>query len=61
MQKKQQSLNVLIVVFYTYSNESSYIKSVKWADFISNKDYYLNKAIEIRDNRKSYKITKEIS
>ncbi len=44
----------------SYLGDSSYIKSVKWNDFISNKNRYLDKAIEIRDNGKSYDITKEI-
>jgi len=38
----------------------SYIESVKWKDFISNKDFYLDKAIEIMNDRKSYNITKEV-
>ena len=43
-----------------YSGKYSYIDSVKWSDFNSNKDHYLEKAIRIRDNRKAYNITKEI-
>jgi hypothetical protein len=43
-----------------YSGDSSYITSVKWRDFISNKDSYLDKAVKIRDDRKSYTITKEV-
>ena len=43
-----------------YTGESSYIISVKWCDFINNKDKYLEKATEIRDNRKDYDITKEV-
>ena len=38
--------------------QSSYIKSFKWCNFIKNKDYYLNQVIEIRDNRKNYNLTK---
>ena len=38
----------------------SYIKNVKWCDFLSNKDHYLDTAIRIRDNRRAYNITKEI-
>jgi hypothetical protein len=45
--------------FYKGSS-SSYIETVKWEDFLSNKDHYLDKAANIRDNRKSYDITKEI-
>ncbi len=44
-----------------HSGESSYIKSVKWEDFIKNKDFYLEKAIKIKDNRKAYNITKEVN
>ena len=42
------------------TKEPSYILSVKWADFISNTDYYIRKAMAIRDNRKSYDLVKEI-
>ncbi|SMM99046.1 hypothetical protein SPONN_230 [uncultured Candidatus Thioglobus sp.] len=38
----------------------SYIEHVKWCDFISNKDSYLDKTVSIRDDRKSYNITKEV-
>jgi hypothetical protein len=44
----------------SYTGDSSYITSVKWCDFISNKDSYLDKAVKIRDDRKSYTITKEV-
>ncbi len=40
--------------------KSSYIGSVKWCDFISNKDYYLDRTVKIRDDRKSYNITKDV-
>ncbi len=43
-----------------YRGDSSYIESVKWCDFLSNKDHYLDRAASIRDNRKSYNIVKEI-
>lgn len=43
-----------------YNGNSSYIQSVKWCDFISNKDSYLDKTVKIRDNRKSYDVTKEV-
>ncbi len=43
-----------------YTGEQSYIQVVKWKDFISNKDYYLDKTVKIRDDRKSYNIVKEI-
>lgn len=43
----------------SYSVDSCYINSVKWSDFLSNKDSYLENAIKIRDNRQAYNITKE--
>lgn len=45
----------------SYGGKPSYIEVVKWRDFLSQKDYYLEKAVTIRDDRKSYKITKEVS
>lgn len=44
-----------------YTGGQSYIQIVKWRDFISNKDRYLDKTVEIRDDRKSYDIVKEIT
>jgi len=44
-----------------YTGSQSYIQVVKWKDFISHKDRYLNKTVEIRDDRKSYNIVKEIT
>jgi hypothetical protein len=43
-----------------YRGSTSYIDTVKWVDFLSNKDHYLDKAANIRDNRKSYDIVKEV-
>lgn len=43
-----------------YHGDSSYIQSVKWEDFKVNHNYYLNKAIEIRDKIYGYNITKNI-
>lgn len=43
-----------------YYGDSSYIQSVKWDDFRSNPNFYLNKAIELRDNKEDYNITKII-
>ena len=43
-----------------YRGNTSYIESVKWIDFLSNKDHYLDKAASIRDDRKSYDIVKEV-
>lgn len=44
-----------------YTGKHSYIQIVKWKDFISNKDYYLDETVKTRDDRKSYNIVKEIS
>ncbi len=43
-----------------YYGDSCYIQSVKWEDFKSIPDYYLNKAIELRDNKEDYNITKTV-
>lgn len=43
-----------------YHGDSSYIQSIKWSEFIENPNYYLNKAIEIRDNKSAYTITKTV-
>ncbi|MFV0218652.1 TIR domain-containing protein [Empedobacter falsenii] len=43
-----------------YYGDSCYIQSVKWEDFKSTPNYYLNKAIEIRDNKENYNITKTV-
>ncbi len=43
-----------------YRGSTSYIESVKWIDFLSNKDHYLDKSASIRDDRKSYNIVKEL-
>lgn len=45
---------------YVYTGDSSYIQSVKWEDFKSIPNYYLNKAIELRDNKDDYNITKTV-
>lgn len=44
----------------SYHGGASYIESVKWIDFLKNKEAYLNKSAGIRDDRKSYNIVKEI-
>jgi hypothetical protein len=43
-----------------YSGDSCYIQSVKWDDFKSYPNYYLDKAIELRDKIADYRITKNI-
>lgn len=44
-----------------FSGESSYIKSVKWSDFVDDTEKYLKTAEEIRDNIEDYDITKEVN
>ncbi len=41
-------------------NFSSYIKSVKWDDFIIDVEKFIEKAYEIQENIDSYEITKEV-
>ncbi|WP_026729630.1 TIR domain-containing protein [Flavobacterium denitrificans] len=43
-----------------YYGDCCYIQSVKWSDFKTNLNYYLNKAIALRDNKDNYNITKTI-
>ena len=43
-----------------YRGEHSYILSVTWEDFINDKDTYLDRAIDIMNDRKQYNLTKEI-
>lgn len=45
---------------YVYTGDSSYIQSVKWEDFKSSPNYYLNKAIELRDKKEDYNIIKTV-
>lgn len=40
--------------------DSSYIKSVKWDDFINDIQLYIDKAYEIQSNIENYKICKEV-
>ncbi len=40
--------------------EFSYIKTVKWDDFIVNIDWYIEKALEIWRNRQNYNIRKTV-
>ena len=44
-----------------YLGESSYIKSVKWSDFIGEINHYLDCSICIRDKIDDYNVTKNIS
>ena len=43
-----------------YSGECSYIKAVKWDDFINNIDKYIDEAYERQDNIDNYNICKEV-
>lgn len=43
-----------------WNGECSYIKAVKWDDFILSYDTYLNQAYERQDNLDEYEIVKEI-
>jgi hypothetical protein len=43
-----------------YYGDSSYIQSVKWEDFKTSHNTYLNKAMEIQNKIDSYNITKNI-
>lgn len=43
-----------------HRGEFSYIKSIKWEEFKSIPNYYLNKAIELRDKKNEYNITKTV-
>ncbi len=43
-----------------YRGDSSYIQSVKWDNFKSNPNYYINKALEIRANINAYEVRKNV-
>jgi len=43
-----------------YLGNSSYIHSVKWADFVGNVGHYLDLSSEINDNIDDYEITKTV-
>lgn len=43
---------------WVYSGDPSYIQSVKWEDFISNPSKYIEKAVELRDRKNDFEITK---
>lgn len=43
-----------------YHGDSSYMLPVKWDDFISSPDYYIDKAYEIQNKIDNYNIRKEI-
>ena len=40
-----------------YTNEEpSFFKTVKWDDFMGNHNYYIEKAIEIKNNKDAYDV-----
>lgn len=43
-----------------YSGDSSYIHSVKWKDFIESANYYVDKAISIRQRIDEYDVVKSV-
>ncbi len=43
-----------------YSGNHSYITSVKWKDFVSNPNLYINTAVYLKENINEYEIVKEI-
>ncbi len=45
---------------YVYHGESSYIKPVKWDDFIQQPNFYIEKAVSIKENADLYDIQKEV-
>lgn len=43
-----------------YYGDSCYIQSIKFGDFKNNPNYYLEKAIELRNKKEDYNITKTV-
>lgn len=58
--KKHQQTHLCTNGSTVYNGEFSYIKSVKWLDFKNNPNFYLDKAIELRDQKENYNITKTV-
>lgn len=59
--KINQKLNArMIQIKKIYSGECSYIKAVKWKDFINDIDKYIDESYERLDNIDDYNICKEI-
>lgn len=44
-----------------FRGEYSYIKCVKWIDFIGRINYYIETAMTIKENKENYVITKQVS
>ena len=45
---------------WVYYGDCSYIQSVKWENFVRNSSIYIDKAIELRDRKNEFNITKKI-
>ncbi len=58
--KKSQDTNICSDGTTVYHGESSYMSCVKWDDFISDMDYYFDKAYKLQDNIDLYEIQKEV-
>lgn len=43
-----------------WPNNASYIRAVRWDDFIRNYQHYVEEAIDRRDNIDNYDIKKEV-
>ncbi|MDY4789747.1 MAG: hypothetical protein SO179_04155 [Bacteroidales bacterium] len=43
-----------------YIGEFSYIKAVKWDEFMANKNDFIEKAIRIKENINDYEICKSV-
>ncbi|NLR83048.1 TIR domain-containing protein [Chitinophaga eiseniae] len=43
-----------------HEGETSFIKTVRWCDFILDMDYYINIALEILENKENYNVCKSI-
>jgi hypothetical protein len=58
--KKENETSLCSNGTIVHHGEFSYIKSVKWEEFKISPNNYLNKAIELRDNKDQFNITKII-
>jgi hypothetical protein len=58
--KKENETSLCSNGTIVHHGEFSYVKSVKWEEFKISPNYYLNKAIELRDNKDQFNITKSI-
>ena len=46
--------------YWVYTEDHSYIQSVNWEDFIANPGKYIDKAIELRDRKEEFTLTKNL-